>query len=236
MIGQAALLGAESTVPAIPGYVWIVGALVFAGIGAAMAKSRGASVIAGAALGLMCGVFGLYFVTRLPVPETLSSDQRRARFGALDEVDPDDGSPIDPEVAAKLGLPPQQGWTADQAAQARVTSVQPSQYTQQMQAAQQVPGAPIDDPALGSYADPSGGGGAIVPINPAVWNPTTAWSPTGDLPAAPEPEPSPEPAPVVEGYWAVDPTGRFAHRWWDGAAWTTRVVGADGIEAVDAAP
>lgn len=38
------------------------------------------------------------------------------------------------------------------------------------------------------------------------------------------------------GRWYADPTGRFAQRWWDGAAWTSEVVLAGGQQTADPAP
>ena len=35
-----------------------------------------------------------------------------------------------------------------------------------------------------------------------------------------------------EATWAVDPTGRYQYRWWDGEKWTEQ-VGDDGIQYVD---
>jgi hypothetical protein len=36
--------------------------------------------------------------------------------------------------------------------------------------------------------------------------------------------------------WFADPTGRFAKRWYDGAAWTDNVVGASGAVVADPLP
>ena len=35
---------------------------------------------------------------------------------------------------------------------------------------------------------------------------------------------SPAQRPASMGTWHPDPTGRFTHRWWDGAQWTARVA------------
>ncbi len=42
--------------------------------------------------------------------------------------------------------------------------------------------------------------------------------------------------PLGSGRWYADPTGRFAQRWWDGAAWTSEVVLAGGQQTADPAP
>lgn len=63
-------------------------------------------------------------------------------------------------------------------------------------------------------------------------SPTTALRQA--VPAAPNPPPSPgPPAPAVPAGWQLDPSGRFAHRYWDGTQWTASVATANGIQAVD---
>lgn len=41
---------------------------------------------------------------------------------------------------------------------------------------------------------------------------------------------------MSEAGWFVDPTGRFAQRWYDGASWTDDVVGANGSVVADPLP
>lgn len=38
---------------------------------------------------------------------------------------------------------------------------------------------------------------------------------------------------AVAAAWYADPTGRFQHRYWDGAKWTARVSAGDGTESAD---
>jgi len=164
-------------------------AVLFGLLGGYLAQRRGSNMFVGAALGLMCGVLGLFFVTRLPTNDGYSNSvaRRRQREQMYGEMEPGEWT-IAPEVAEKLGLPPQ---------------VPPSGPIV----------APVGEPSpamLPSVWSPSGAGGAAAP------------SPFG-APAAPPP-------PV--GYWAPDPTGRYPERWWDGAAWTTRIR-LDGVEYTD---
>ncbi|MFN8052919.1 MAG: hypothetical protein U0Q22_15850 [Acidimicrobiales bacterium] len=102
--------------PALPGspvppVVWIVAAVVFALLGAGLAHSRRGSEVLGALLGLCCGPFGLLFVFRLPVKGSLRDIDRRAE---LLMTGPElESAPISPEVAEKLGLPPQVAWSEE---------------------------------------------------------------------------------------------------------------------------
>jgi hypothetical protein len=55
-------------------------------------------------------------------------------------------------------------------------------------------------------------------------------APPVSTPAPPPPPPSTAPAPLAPGTpadWMPDPTGRFEHRYWDGARWTEHVVAND---------
>jgi hypothetical protein len=38
------------------------------------------------------------------------------------------------------------------------------------------------------------------------------------------------------GEWRIDPTGRYARRWWDGATWTDHVSPVGGVTGLDPAP
>lgn len=90
------------------------------------------------------------------------------------------------------------------------------------------------DALLGESPDPAP---AAPPPYRGPTPPRTAWS--SEAPgepvtseAKPEPvSPEPQPAGPVAG-WYGDPTGRYEHRYWDGATWTEHVV-TGGQAAVD---
>ncbi len=56
--------------------------------------------------------------------------------------------------------------------------------------------------------------------------------PAAAPPAATPPPARPGALVTVGPQWALDPTGRFEYRFWNGTAWTEHVRG-DGIEAID---
>ena len=47
---------------------------------------------------------------------------------------------------------------------------------------------------------------------------------TLEAPPAKTPVPPPAPAPLPPAQWYADPSGRRAHRYWDGAQWTPQVA------------
>lgn len=64
-----------------------------------------------------------------------------------------------------------------------------------------------------------------LPPNPgprAVWPPHPV-EPLSEISAAAPYAPAPQAVAPPAGTWAPDPTGRFAHRWWDGTRWTDAV-------------
>ena len=71
-----------------------------------------------------------------------------------------------------------------------------------------------------------------------VWNnhqnnrlPTFSNGPQQNGGQQPYPQP-PVAAAMPPASWQADPTGRYQHRWWDGAGWTDRVANG-GLQAVD---
>ena len=53
----------------------------------------------------------------------------------------------------------------------------------------------------------------------------------GSAPSLPPPPP-PAPAVLARADWYVDPTGRHAHRYWNGSGWTANVADA-GVAGLD---
>lgn len=235
LFAQATAEKVDLTIPFIAGgALW----LVFGAAGAAMARSRNSSMLLGAAMSLLCGILGLYFVTKLPSRDGLPARKRRGSL--LPPDGSDEPRPIDPEIAKKLGLPPQR--TADGHPTAPPTAppqgvtvppfqpgVAPPSFQPGAAPAQPSfePGAAPAPPSLPTL--PSFGSFSQSPVAPV---PPVAPPLPPVTPTVPVSVPGPVPVPVA-GYWAVDPSGRFAHRWWDGARWTARVIGPDGIESID---
>ena len=114
----------------------------------------------------------------------------------------------------------------------RLNSLQPGAVVQAAVPVQAAP--PVAAPVAPVQAAPS-----VPAAGPAQLAPAPAASPAQVAPApAPAPPvqaapPMAAPAPVMAGSWHSDPLGRYALRFYDGAAWTDNVSSGNGSQEKD---